>query len=244
MSKVVVLQHVEAEGPAVLGEVLRAAGAALEVVRTDLGAPPEEVSEYDGVVVLGGPMSASSDSGFPTRQAELALLRAALDANVPTFGVCLGAQLLASAAGAPVYKSGKPEIGWGTVELGSLAASDPLFAQIASPLTVLHWHGETFDLPVGAAPLARSTLYPNQAFRLGSVAWGLQFHVEVDDTAVGRLLAAFREDALGVEGGTVAIAKATEDALRRLRPARERILGRFAHLVLEHSQERSRSPMA
>ena len=141
-------------------------------------------------------MSAIDDHGFPTRTREVALLAQSLDRGTITLGICLGAQLLAVAAGSPVFVGhAGPEIGWGPVELMPEAASDPLLATVPSGLTVLHWHGDTFDLPLGATHLAASRTYANQAFRAGERAWGFQFHLEVDQRAVTGFVDAFGDEA-------------------------------------------------
>src|SRR6478609_10402135 len=115
---VLVVQHLEPEGPVWIGTALAQRGHAVEVVRVDLGAPlPEDLAGHAGLVVMGGPMSAASDDGFPSRLAEVALITDALRRGVPMLGVCLGAQLLAVAAGAPIRSGGAPEIGWGTVQV-------------------------------------------------------------------------------------------------------------------------------
>ena len=185
MPRCLIVQHVPAEGPYLLAPGLDRAGVAVDLREVARGAPlPAGAGGLDGLVVMGGPMSARSDRGFSTRRAELALLADAVARGVPTLGVCLGAQLLAAAAGGRVEPGAAgAEIGWGPVYLAAAAADDPLLAGVAGAggaLDVLHWHGETFTLPPGAVLLASSDRYLHQAFRLGSRAWGLQFHVEVD----------------------------------------------------------------
>jgi GMP synthase-like glutamine amidotransferase len=180
-----IVQHVPAEGPYLLADALASAGVAVTLRAVHAGEPlPATAEALDGLVVMGGPMSARADEGFPTRGRELALLADAVARGVPTLGVCLGAQLLAAASGGTVEPGAAgPEIGWGQVRLAAAAADDPLLAGTADAggaLEVLHWHGETFALPPGAVLLASSDRYPNQAFRTGPRAWGLQFHVEVD----------------------------------------------------------------
>lgn len=227
-----VVQHLAVEGPGAIGDSLRAAGVAVSVVRTDLGEPlPTDLGGVDGLVVMGGPMSARHDERFPTRMTELELLRAALDAGLPTLGICLGAQLLAAAAGGEVIEGHGPEIGWGRVTLTDSAADDPLFTGLPGELSVLHWHGETYDLPPGAVHLARSEAYDQQAFRVGKRAWGLQFHVEVDRDQVAAFVEAFPDDAAAAPGGAAAVAAATEPAVAALATHRDLLLSRFAELV-------------
>lgn len=231
MTQAVILQHVEPEGPFEIASALGRAGLDVHVVRVDRGeAVPRDTSDLAALVVMGGPMSATSDEGFPTRPAELALLRAALDAAVPVLGVCLGAQLLAAAAGGRVVPGTGLEIGWAPVELTAAAASDPLFAGLPATLTVLHWHGDTIELPAGAMHLARSARYEHQAFRVGPNAWGLQFHVEVEADAVRRFVESFPEDAEQAPGGARAIVDAVPGVLAELLPARTALLDRFAAL--------------
>ena len=148
---------------------------------------------FDGIVVMGGPMSAYSDEGFPTRRRELELLADALVRGVPTLGVCLGAQLLALAAGGRAL-AGKvgPEVGWAPVEFTEHAKEDSLLAGLPRQIIVLHWHGDTFELPPHAVELAASPLYRGQAFRVGSQAWGFQFHLEVDQQGRPLILASVR----------------------------------------------------
>lgn len=185
-----------------------------------------------GVVVMGGPTSATSDEGFPTRRAELSLLADALRAGVPTLGVCLGAQLVAVAAGSAVYpNAGGPEIGWGRVQLAPPCRDDPLFADLPEFLTVMHWHGETLDVPTGGQLLIANAACPHQAFRLGDTAWGVQFHLEVTPQAVEGFLTAFADDVAGVPGGADAVRAATPACLAELAPVRNLVCGRFASLV-------------
>ncbi|MFD7438248.1 type 1 glutamine amidotransferase [Streptomyces sp. NPDC059861] len=179
-----VLQHVPFEGPGLLSGAAAEAGAELRVHHLWDGDPVPGLRDTGGLVVLGGPMSALDDRRHPHLAAERRLLRQALRERVPVLGVCLGAQLLASAAGADVTRGSEPEIGPGSVTLDPAAANDPLLHGVGREMPVLHWHQDTFTLPEGALLLASSDRYPHQAFRLGPRAWGLQFHIEVDAAAV------------------------------------------------------------
>lgn len=227
-----IVQHVAPEGPYEIAAAFERAGTSVQVVRTDRGEPvPAEASGIAALVVMGGPMSATSDDGFPTRRAELALLQSALGTEVPVLGVCLGAQLLAAAAGGRVLPGDGPEIGWAPIALTADAAADPLFVGLPERLTVLHWHGDTFELPPGATHLARSSRYEHQAFRVGASAWGLQFHLEVDAAAVSCFVEHFPDDAECSPGGPAAMLDAVPGALAQLLEPRTNLLDRFAALA-------------
>lgn len=238
MPTCLVLQHVAAEGPYEIGAALARRGIVLDVRSLYRGDQlPEDVAGFDAVVAMGGPMSAVSDEAFATRQGELALLSEAIRLGRPILGVCLGAQLLAAAAGGEVYAGDHgAEIGWGPVTLTDAARVDPLLTDVAPSLEVLHWHGDTFDLPVGAVLLASSPRYANQAFRLGDHAWGLQFHVEVDEEAVAAFVREFGSDAAAHGAPPAEIAGAAPSALARLAPVRDLVAARFADLVWDRAQ--------
>jgi GMP synthase-like glutamine amidotransferase len=141
------------------------------------GAPLPDVTQAAGLIFMGGPMSANDD--LPYLRQELLLISQAVERRQPVLGVCLGAQLIANALGAKVYRSAVKEIGWFDVHLTEAGARDVLFAGLGPAETVFHWHGETFDLPPGAERLAWSEACRNQAFRAGPAVYGLQFHLEV-----------------------------------------------------------------
>ncbi|MEO7143205.1 MAG: gamma-glutamyl-gamma-aminobutyrate hydrolase family protein [Bryobacteraceae bacterium] len=140
---------------------------------------PESAPALDGVqglIFMGGPMSANDD--LPYIHTEMTLIQEAAARGIPVLGVCLGAQLIAKALGARVYRNPQKEIGWFPIEWTGATRRDPLFTGFVEPETVFHWHGETFDLPEGAAWLASSAACRHQAFRAGENIYGLQFHVE------------------------------------------------------------------
>jgi GMP synthase-like glutamine amidotransferase len=235
MSTCLVVQHMPAESAWALEDAVRRASVGLDVRQTFVGdMVPADAARSNGVIVMGGPMSAASDEGFSSRGAELALLTDALARGVPTLGVCLGAQLLALAAGGRVFpgESG-PEIGWDPVELTKASRADPLFCGLPDRLDVLHWHGDTFSLPPRATRLAANRRYANQAFRVGPAAWGIQFHLEVTQPAVDGFVSAFSSD-LAV-GAAEQIRRATPGALRALVPSRDLLFDRFAALVAQHA---------
>jgi GMP synthase-like glutamine amidotransferase len=142
----------------------------------DLG-DPGRLDESSGLLVLGGSMS--SNDPLPGLAAELTLIEQALVTGVPVLGICLGAQLIAKAMGARVYRNPQEEIGWAPVHLTEAGRADPIFRGIESPAQFFHWHRDTFDLPANADVLAYSSLCRYQAFRYGQSVYGIQFHPEV-----------------------------------------------------------------
>jgi GMP synthase (glutamine-hydrolysing) len=136
-----------------------------------------DIDSADGLVFMGGPMSANDD--FPYIRQELDIIGEAVSQRLPILGVCLGSQLIAKAPGASVYANAVKEIGWYPVDWTDAAAHDRLHQDLATPETVFHWHGETFDLPPGAELLAYSAACRNQAYRVAENLYGLQYHLEV-----------------------------------------------------------------
>jgi GMP synthase (glutamine-hydrolysing) len=173
-----------------LGEWLAEAGVEVDVVSN-----VPQLDGYDGVVVLGGPQSANDAELEPVRQ----LLRDAVTREVPTLGVCLGGQLLAAANGGRVARSPDgPEVGAALIAKRQAAATDPLFGPLPITPDVIQWHFDAIiTLPPGAVQLASSPVCEHQAFRLGRLAWGVQFHIETTPEIVRRWA---DEDAGELEG--------------------------------------------
>ena len=132
----------------------------------------------DLVIILGGPISVNDIDEYPFIQTELEMLTERLKADKPTLGICLGAQLIAKALGAKVYPGQHKEIGWSPIQLDEAGSRSALRHLVGEGVCVLHWHGETFDIPEYAEHLASSELYSNQAFSYGNTL-ALQFHPEV-----------------------------------------------------------------
>jgi len=179
--RALVLQHIFCEPPGLYEDVLVSNG--IEVVRAELdeGAPIPTLAQADLVVAMGGPMSVNDEARHRWLASEKREIAAAVLAGVPFFGVCLGAQLLAASLGATVRTGDSPEVGILPVQLTDAGRGDPVFSALGESFETLQWHGDTFDLPSGATHLASSAAYPNQAFRVGRSAYGLQFHLEVTE---------------------------------------------------------------
>ena len=178
--ELLVLQHLDCEHPGAFTAVMDAAGVTGHTVELDQGDPLPDWRAFDGILAMGGPMGAGDESAHGWLVEEKRRIGDAVAAGMPFLGVCLGAQLLAAALGAEVHASpGGPEVGLLPVDLTPAGAGDALFAGLPRRFDVLHWHGDTFALPDGGTHLASSDHTPQQAFRWGERAYGLQFHLEV-----------------------------------------------------------------
>jgi GMP synthase (glutamine-hydrolysing) len=171
--------HGERVRAGVFGDVVEERGHRLDewslAWETPLAQP---LDSYGAVLVFGGAMHADQDDRHPWLREENLFLQRLLMLHMPVLGVCLGAQLLAKAALASVYRSPTPELGWHDVELTDDAADDPVLSLLPDRFEAFQWHYYTHDLPGGAVELAKSDVC-TQAFRLGDSAWGIQFHAEV-----------------------------------------------------------------
>jgi GMP synthase (glutamine-hydrolysing) len=159
---------------------LRSAGAELLLIDAFEGQPLPEVSDVAGVVMLGGTVNADQVDRHPFLLEDRALTQEAVDRAVPFLGVCLGAQILARALDRPVMKAARREVGFQPVHPTEAAAGDALLSAFSDGDMVFQWHEDTFELPEGATLLATGDDVPHQAFRVGDLAWGIQFHFEVD----------------------------------------------------------------
>jgi len=189
MRRVLVFQHVAHEILGTLNPLLKSAGFRIRYV--NFGRNPDarpSLDGYEGLVVLGGPQNVDQVDRFPHLAREVEVVQDALDRNIPVLGICLGAQLIARALGAPVGPAVQKEIGWYDVSLSEPGRTDPLLSTFAATERIFQWHGDTFDIPRGADHLASSALCPNQAFRYGDKVYALQFHLEVDAPLVERWL--------------------------------------------------------
>jgi GMP synthase (glutamine-hydrolysing) len=179
--KVLATVHLASEGPGTLGSYLESVGVELVPVLLYAGEHlPENANGFDAIVSMGGPMNVYQEEEYPFLAEETTFLRNAINANVPVLGVCLGAQLIAKAAGAKVALAAAKEVGWCRVSLTDAGREDTLFRGLPETLEVLQWHEDMFHVPEGGQLLASSEACPNQAFRYRN-ALGLQFHLEITD---------------------------------------------------------------
>jgi GMP synthase (glutamine-hydrolysing) len=265
MSKAVILQHVAHEGPGRIIPIFRDFGIPTEVRRLDRGDEvPTDLDEIRVLIVLGGPMSAATDVGspkFPFLAKELETLQRLVDADRPVLGICLGAQLLAKAAGAKVYPNTKPgakpedppvpapEIGWGPVQFPFPGGTEPIVTGMIDGAPMFHWHVDTFDLPKLPAPpnppqnvpappsgnalLSSSRACKNQAFRFKTKLFGFQYHFELDRPGIDALVAGNKDQLAQVlgPGAEQAIRQDTERHYARHARLGDRLLTNFVQFL-------------
>ncbi len=243
--RALVYQHVACEHPGLFADRLRAAGLPFHVARLDEGEPPPDPRAYDALLVLGGPMNVDEEVRYPWLAAEKAAIQRAVAGGVPFLGICLGAQLLARALGAPVTANAVPEVGFELVELTAAGQADPLFRGWPVRPRVFQWHGDTFALPAGAVRLAGGPACANQAFRYGPRAYGLQFHVEVTAAMIAAWgeLASYRQALVELRGpdGPAWLAREAEAALPALHVLAQRLLDSFLALATSACERRART---
>ncbi len=226
------IQHDETNELGAFHEPLHAAGE-LDLWRTWLDPAPESLARYDAVVVMGGIAMPDEDDRHPWIADELRLLREGLERDLPMLGVCFGGQILARAAGAPVGPVSQHEIGWFDIGLLPAGEEDPLLGPLGAGYVAFEFHHYGFDLPDGAVGLAANAT-SQQAFRIGSAVWGLQFHMEVNRPTVERwfVLGASHLAEHGVD--TARLRADTDEHVERNAREAEQFAQRFVEIARGH----------
>jgi GMP synthase-like glutamine amidotransferase len=181
--RAVCLQHVPFEGPGAFAMALTERGASLERYLVPQDGLPKDAGDL--LIVMGGPMSVNDPDQWIAE--ETSFIRSALHAGTPVIGVCLGSQFMAKSLGTTVRSGKALEIGMTQIRLTAEAKHDPVFSTLPESFEVFEWHGEVFDLPKDSVPLASSDIAPLQAFRYGTRAYGLLFHLEMEENGIDSL---------------------------------------------------------
>ena len=226
--KAVALRHVAFEDLGLLAPLLERDGwdvTLQDAATADL--THASITQADLLVVLGGPIGVGDREDYPFLMQELTLLEQRLANDRPTLGICLGSQLMAKALGSRVYAGNTKEIGWGSVHLTDDGIASCLRPLAETDATVLHWHGDTFDLPAGAIRLASNALYHNQAFAFGRNALALQFHLEADPARLEQWYVGHSVELAAAGISIPSLRTATAQVARRLPPQAERIFTRW-----------------
>lgn len=229
-------QHDPCEGLGSIESWLQSEGYTITGTRFFESASLPAPDEIDLLIIMGGPMSVNDEGQFPWLIEEKQFIRHTIERGKSVLGVCLGAQLIASAMGARVYPNHTKEIGWFPIKAVA-AASDGVY-RFPPIVDVFHWHGETFDLPPGAVHLARSDNCENQAFQLGRFVLGLQFHLEVTPEIVREMVVHGRSEL--VPSHSVQ----SEEAILAASPEKYQAINWLMDEILAYLCERQGSPRA
>lgn len=229
-----IVQQADA-GPGVFAEAAAAQGVELQTWEPALAPePPVEPLSYDAAMVFGGSMNVGEEGEHPWLAVEQRVLRELLRGGVPLLGVCLGAQLLAEAAGGEVRRARRPEIGWHEVKLTKAGREDALLGTLQPAFCAFQWHSFEFEPPAQAQPLALSPVCP-QATRLGELAWAIQFHAEVSRADALRWIEDYESDrdavAMGVD--PEALGAKTSERIAAWNDLGRRLCARFLELAAE-----------
>jgi len=185
---VLIIKNIITEGPGTIEDFLRKEDFSFKVVELSSGEVPPSLEDFNSLVIMGGPMGVYEIGQYPHLRIESRIIREAINRDMKVLGICLGAQMIAYCLGSDVYKGPEEEIGWQHIELAGDGIRDPFMKKLAihpsvgdfwRKFKVFHWHGDTFEIPIGAMLLASSELYKNQTFRYENNVYGFQFHIEV-----------------------------------------------------------------
>jgi len=219
--RAVCLQHVPFEGPGAFAKTLAKLGVGLEYWLVPKDGLPKDAGDL--LIVMGGPMSVNDSDKWIAE--ETAFVRSALLAGKPMIGVCLGSQFMAKALGA-IVRSGKAlEIGMTPICLTEAGKQDPVFGDGPPSFDVFEWHGEVFDLPKNCVPLAKSDIAPLQAFRYGDRAYGLLFHLEMEEGGIDSLCQECASDLMKAHLTAQQVRSAALPRLPQLHQRADRLIG-------------------
>lgn len=233
MKQLTVIQHHASEDLGTFEPILVATGLSVCSIRVFAGekVPAQIKDDDDGLIVLGGSFGVYESEKHPFLRDEIRLIESALREDKPVLGICLGSQMLASALGAKVYKSGRQEIGWHSVALSEAGKSDALFGDAGNEFTAFHWHGDAFDLPGGAVSLASSAMTEHQAFRYANKFYGILFHPEATEEIINCMTRDFAEDAAEAGSSRKEILQDTDEHLPGFQTIAGGIFNRWMKLI-------------
>jgi GMP synthase (glutamine-hydrolysing) len=216
------------EGPGNIEHWISKNNHRLTITRFFAGDPLPRLEDVDGLLVMGGPMGANDEALYPWMVQEKQFIRLAIAKGIKVLGICLGAQMIASALGARVFRNAQKEIGWFPLRLTPDGRASLFFSECPEEFLVFHWHGDTFDLPEGTKHLAQSDACRHQAFSYQDHVLALQFHLDVRESDIADwLIAAGKEPKPGPYVQTADQILSQKDALTRIEIQMHSVLDRF-----------------
>jgi GMP synthase (glutamine-hydrolysing) len=195
---VLIIKHVDIEGPGLIEYCLNQTKIPYMIIHLKPGLHLPKLDSFTNLVILGGPMNVYEEDRYPFLKDEDLFIKEAIQNGKSVLGICLGAQLIAKALGAKVFKAPVKEIGWYDVSLTEEGSKDPFFSYLPNTFPVFQWHGDTFEIPPTGKLIATSSSAPHQAFRYGERVYGLQFHIEVTEEMIQEWIETYEEEFKGL----------------------------------------------
>ena len=218
---VLVMKHVDIEGPGLIEDCLRQEKIPYQILTLESGLHLPKLDDFTHLVILGGPMNVYEEDRYPFLRIEDLFIKEAIQRGKSILGICLGAQLIAKALGAKVFKASMKKIGWYDVSLTRIGSIDPFFSQLPKRFSAFQWHEDTFEIPHSAILIATSSLVPYQAFRYGDNAYGLQFHLEVTQEMIREWMETYEEEFEGQQPPLLSKLKILADTELKIEPYKE-----------------------
>jgi len=219
---VLIIKHVEIEGPGLIEDCLRQQRITYQILSLEPSLPLPKLDNLSHIVILGGPMNVYEEYRYPFLKDEDLFIKEAIQRGKSVLGICLGAQLIAKALGAKVFKAPIKEIGWYDVSLTKIGSEDPLFSNLPKTFPVFQWHEDTFEIPTAGKLIATSNSIPHQAFRYGDNAFGLQFHLEVTREMITEWIKTYEEEFDGSQPLLLSKLKIIADTELKIEPYKKR----------------------
>jgi GMP synthase-like glutamine amidotransferase len=220
--KVLIIKHVEIEGPGLIEDCLRQERIPYQILALEPGLSLPKLDNLSHIVILGGPMNVYEEDLYPFLRDEDLFIKEAIQRGKFLLGICLGAQLIAKALGAKVFKAPIKEIGWYDVSLTKIGSDDPFFSNLPETFSVFQWHEDTFEIPTAGKLIATSISVPHQAFRYGDNAYGLQFHLEVTREMIRKWMETYEEEFEGSHPPLLSKLKILSDTELKIEPYKKR----------------------
>jgi len=229
---ILVIQHVTIEGPGILGPFLLSRGFDLHIIDFEKGdSLPVLSDDVEAVISMGGPMNVYEEEAYPFLKDENNFLQEVLKKRIPFLGLCLGAQLICKAASGRVQKGKAKEVGWGEVLLTDMGKNDLLFNDVPVIVPTFQWHGDECILPSGAILLAHNDICEAQCFRIGSCAYGMQFHFEVTADIIESWIDANNDDSFVTEEDTCDIRMRMKKMFIFIEPRAQTVMNNFLAII-------------
>ncbi len=189
-----IIKHIDVEGPGLIEHCLKLEKIPYQILSLKPSVRFPKLEDITHIVLLGGPMNVYEEDRYPFLREEDLFIKEAIQRGKAILGICLGAQLIAKALGARVFKAPVKEIGWYDVSLTKIGSQDPLFSRLPKTFSVFQWHEDTFEIPKSGRLIATSSPVSHQAFRYGEKVYGLQFHLEVTEQMIQEWTETYEEE--------------------------------------------------